>query len=66
MCVCVGRGGSAVAQPVVLPIKIPACSLSSPLARKGDHGIKGALLTESKHKTTELSEICRVNKFITL
>ena len=34
--------------------------------KKGDHGIKGALLAESKHKTSELSDICRVNKFITL
>lgn len=31
-----------------------------------DCGTKGALLAESKHKTSELSDICRVSKLITL
>lgn len=41
---------SAVTQPVVLLVKTPACSFSSLLAKKMGHGIKGALLVESKHK----------------
>lgn len=62
-----GDGESrAVAQPVMLPIKTPACSFCKSFGKKVDHGIKGALLAESKHKTSELSDICRVNKCITL
>lgn len=42
------------------------CLFASLLERKADHDTEGALLAESKHKTSELSDICRVSKFVTL
>lgn len=40
------------------------CLFASLLAKKND--TEGALLAESKHKTSELFDICRVSKFVTL
>lgn len=47
------------------PSKHPLAHFKS-FGKTVDHGIKAVLCAESKHKTSELSDICRVNEFITL